>query len=416
MAPQEGIPTPYRPWFAKALNVAGEGIFRLGWKPPRLEETELIRQARRATGLEDFGDEGFRPGLRVFLAALEKEANLNLMGRLMAQQNIRGYLKDMLQFEDFHKQHPDLRQQEIRQPLFILGLPRTGTTILFNLLAQDQRNRVPMAWEVSEPMPPPRAATYHCDPRIARCRKRFAMLDRLSPGLKAIHEFGAELPQECVQLYEYRFLSIISLVTHRVPGYYRWVRQQDLLPALRFHKQFLQHLQYYHQKERWVLKSPIHLNSIEELLTVYPDARIVQTHRHPLQVIPSMSSLAYALQQLGSDRVDPKEVGQQQLEMWGAALRRAVAARQKFAVRGEQFCDVRFEEVLKDPIAVVARIYGHFGIPFLPEAERAMTAFLRDNPQGKHGKHRYSLEMFGLDAQRDRHHFADYCAMFNLAG
>jgi len=163
-----------------------------------------------------------------------------------------------------------------------------------------------------------------------------------------------------------------------------------------------------------VLKSPGHLSAIADLLEVYPDACIVHTHRNPLEVMPSFASFSYTLRGLSSDAVDPFRVGQQQTKLWGEHLGRAMRARDALEAQRDQFFDVHFEDVLKDPVAVVAQIYAHFGIPLGSEARRRMEAFLSGNPRGKRGAHRYSLEDFGLEAERGGRRFADYCERFGI--
>lgn len=401
---------PHRPFFVKAINSIG----KLGFQFPSLEENKLVDKALKTTGLSDFGDEHFRLGMNQFIKALENEAQLNTMGRLMAQTEIVKYMQNRLKFVDFAKNNPQVREQEVSRPIFIVGLPRTGTTILFNLLAMDPTTRAPLSWEMQYPFPPPEEQSYRTDSRIADCGKDFRILDKLEPKLKTIHEFDAQLPQECVPMYRHEFLCMEYNISYYVPSYHEWLKSQDLVPALKFHKQYLQHLQYHYKKERWILKSPAHLPSIEEILEVYPNACIIQTHRDPMKVAPSSTSLAYTLQGLGSDHVDPQKVGKQQMDLWEYSLNKAMQARKKLADKSEQFIDVQFEEIVSDPFKTIKRIYDHFDIFYTSETETLMRGFLAANPQGKFGKHHYSLEMFGLDEQSNRARFADYCDMFNI--
>jgi hypothetical protein len=246
-------------------------------------------------------------------------------------------------------------------------------------------------------------------------QKQFDRLDRLSPGLAAIHEFGALLPQECVQITAHEFLSVQFHVLFNVPSYQDWLDQQSFLPAYRMHREFLQHLQCRHAGERWLLKSPGHLAVIEDLLKAYPDACIIHTHRDPLDVMPSLASLSYTLRVLNSDHADPLLVGRQQADLWEGNLKRALRGRDGASDRQAQFFDVRFDEVLADPIALIERIYRHFGLTLGGEARARMEAFLCDNPRGRHGSHRYSLKDFGLDPAREGPRFAEYCERFGIA-
>jgi hypothetical protein len=265
------------------------------------------------------------------------------------------------------------------------------------------------------PCPPPRQETYHSDPRIEKMDKQLANLSKMAPGLYAIHEFGAELPQECVAITGHEFLSVQFHILFNVARYQEWLNQQSALPALRFHKRFLQHLQCEYTRERWVLKTPGHLPVIDDLLEVYPDAHIIHTHRDPVDVMPSLASLSYTLRGIGTDVLDPHLVGRQQFELWAGNLERALRARERTRARAEQFFDVQFDDVAKDPIAVIERIYAHFGIAFSDAIRQRMQAYVAANPRGKYGPHRYSLEDFGLDRATLVPRFRDYCERFGIA-
>lgn len=407
-------PSPHRPFFIKTINTVGSALWKMGFQVPTLNEEKLIQQARKETGLANFGGDNFREGMHQLIDSLENEAHLNMMGRLMTNTEIVRYLKNKLLFEEYARQNPDVRQQEVARPIFIVGLPRTGTTLLFNLLAMDPTTRAPLSWEVQDPFPPPREETYRSDPRIENCRKAFNTLNKLDPNLIKIHEFESQWPQECVPMYRHEFLCMEYQISYRVPNYHQWLKNQDLVPALQFHKQFLQHLQHHYKKDRWILKSPAHLPSIEEIFSVYPDACIIHTHRDPMKVAPSSTSLAYAIRCLGSDEVDPHEVGAQQMDLWEYSLNKAMAARKKLTDKEDQIIDIQFEDAVTDPYGTIRKIYDKFGIAFTTEAEQQMRGFHEANPQGKHGKHHYSLEMFGLDEKSNSKRFADYCDMFDI--
>jgi len=407
-------PKPHRPLAVRWINGAGNQLRGLGVPLLPLAEERLLRAARRETGLEDFGGEEFREGLRRLVDSLNEDAQLNVLGRISARTTLQTSLRNRLQLWEHRNKHPGVAEQEIREPLFIVGLPRTGTTVLFNLLALDPANRAPLAWEVERPCPPPRAETYHSDPRIEYTKKQFANLVRMAPNLYAIHEFGAELPQECVAITGHEFLSVQFHIMFNVASYQEWLNRQSTVRALQFHRQFLQHLQSELPRKRWVLKTPGHLAAIDELLQVYPDARIIHTHRDPVDVMPSLASLSYALRGISTDVLDPHFVGRQQTDLWAGHLERALRARERMPNRAEQFFDVQFEDVAKDPIAVIERIYKHFTISFHDETRRRMQDYLVANPRGRYGTHRYSLEDFGLDRAELRPQFSDYCERFGI--
>lgn len=394
------------------MNAIGANVRNLGLPLLDLEENRLLRVARASARLEDFGGEQFRTGFARLVEAIEAEARLSVLGRVMTRAMLLNNLVNRLQLQEHRKRHPELEEQEIRRPLFIVGLPRTGTTILFNLLAEDPCNRAPLTWEVQWPCPPPRTASFVHDPRIRRMAKQLSFLPKIVPGLYAIHEFAADLPQECVAITGHEFLSVQFHVIMNVPSYQAWLDRQSLVPAYRFHRRFLQHLQSEHAGERWVLKSPGHLAVIDDLLAVYPDACIVFTHRDPVDVIPSVASLSYALRGMATDAIDPHLVGRQQADVWSEHVRRALRARDRFRDRAGQFFDVHYRDIVNDPVTVIGRVYSYFGIPLSDEARRRMQAFVARKPRGEFGVHRYSLEDFGLDRATENARFAEYRERF----
>jgi len=407
-------PRPHRPPSIRLVNALGRAASGLGLRLPSLSEESLLRAAEEATGLADFGPSGFRPGLHQLLASLERDAALNSIGRIFARGQIVDLLANRLRLLEHRKRHPDLANQRVERPLFVLGLPRTGTTILYGLLAQDPAHRSPLSWEVGFPCPPPRGETYHDDPRIGQMDRQLDQLRRLAPGFDAIHPMAARLPQECVAMTAVDFHSIQFSTTYRLPSYEKWLFEQDLRPAYRFHREFLQHLQSSYARERWVLKSPGHLATIDALLDVYPDAMIVQTHRNPLDVLASVSSLHCVLRGAASDAVDPLEVGREQVELWSRMLRRGLEQRERVPDRAARFFDVRFPELLADPFDCVRRIYTHFDLKLTTEAQQRMARFLEANTRDKHGTHRYAPETFGIDPARDAQHFEEYDRRFGL--
>jgi hypothetical protein len=408
------LPPPHRPFGIRLLNAAGGGIGRLGWRWPSLREGDLLEAAVRRAGSNDFGTEEFREGLGVLLDSLEREAELTALGRLSCRETLLRYLENRLRLADYRARHPEIVSEVITRPIFIVGLPRTGTTILFNLLSQDPANRPPLSWEVEWPVPPPAPATYDRDRRIRDAEKLFGNLDRLIPTLPAIHEFGARLPQECVPINAHELLSIQFHTTFHVPSYQAWLDRQSLLPSYQFHKRFLQHLQSGYMRDRWVLKSPAHLPAIDEILRTYPDALIIHTHRDPARVMPSLASLCYAFRSMNSDSADPVRIGRNVMEVWSAYLQRAVDARRRHRDASEQFFDAYFGDTLADPIALLDKAYAHFGLELQDEAKTRMQAFLAANPRGSRGTHRYELADFDLDLGEIRERFADYCGEFDV--
>jgi hypothetical protein len=399
---------PTLPWSMRLANRAGALLRRAGVPLGSLDEAALLDAARRRTRLDDFGDEGFRTGLHTLLRAWDTEAALTPVGRAIARRQAIDLLDARLRMQDEWRRHPEIAAGPVRAPIFVLGLPRTGTSILHELLAQDPENRVPVTWEVMWPWPPPDAATYATDPRIARAERHFAGIDRMLPEFKRIHPMGAHLPQECVALMAHDFASLLFHTTHRVPSYQVWLDGIDWRPVYASHRRQLQYLQWRVPAVRWALKSPGHLWTLEALLAEYPDARIVQTHRDPLRVIASLASLVTYLRGMASDTVDAHEIGADWTARLAAGLTHTLDVRARGLLPAGQVFDVQFRDFVGHEIETIRRLYAHFGLALSAEAEARMRAFLAANPKDKHGAHSYRLADAGLDAATERRRYARY--------
>ena len=404
-------PPPHRPRIVRWANRLGP-LVAPRW--PSLDPDTIIRAAARKARSEHFGDRDFIKRLERIVAAIEREADLHWIGRVAVRQSIEGALVNRFGLYRYRAEHPEIVNGSIEEPLFIVGFPRTGTTILFNLLGQDPANRPPRGWEVQFPNPPPEPATYTSDPRIQKAEKYFGQMDTMAPALPSIHEVGAELPQECMPILAETFLSPQAGIIYNIPSYQKWVDAQSAAPAYTYHRHFLQHLQSRYMKDRWVLKSPVHLATLDALLDEYPDARLVFTHRDPAKTIPSLGSLMYTLRGIVTDSADARAVGREQFHWWADAMDHATEVRARHRDKAAQFMDLHFEEVVTDPVAAVRRIYERFDIPWSLEAGQAMRAFLEKNPRGKHGTHRYALEDFGLELAEVRERFAAYCRTYDV--
>jgi hypothetical protein len=374
----------------------------------RLSAPALLAAARRRTGLHDFGDPAFQEPLRRLVQSVENEARLSFVGRIAAREDLTGMLANRLRMEEDRRRHPAIAAEEIRRPLVITGLPRSGSTFLHGLLAEDPANRVPRHWELRSPSPPPEQDTYETDPRIQRAARDVRWFLRLAPGFRAIHPVGESLPEECVVILSHSFLSFQFSSTWFVPSYQSWLDRHDLRAAYRYHRQFLQNLQWRCPGERWVLKAPPHLPGLRALCATYPDANIVMTHRDPLEVVGSIASLHVVLRQTFSRHVDPFEVGAEVTRLLADDIRRGLEARDDGCAPPERFLDLQYAELMADPIAAVARIYRHFDLRFSTEAERAMRRHLTQSPKDLHGPHVYSLGQFGLDAETERARYRAY--------
>ncbi len=399
----------------RALNAVGRGIRALGMPLGRLDADALVASARKRTGLSDFCVETFREGLRQLVASLEDDAHLSTLGRVIARTDIGQLLENRLQLQECRRHNPEIASVKIERPIFIIGMPRTGTTILHEVIAQDPRIRVPLTWEVDRPIPPPETATYSSDSRIAEVDKTLSRTDTLIPDFKRMHPMGASLPQECVRITAMDFASMIFQTTNRVPGYAEWLHEKaDLAPTYALHRRTLQHLAWRCPRDRWVLKSPGHLWHIETLLREYPDACLVQTHRDPMKIVASLTSLVSALRTMASDRVERLEVAREWAEQVRAGLEASVRARESGVVPRGQVVDVQFREFMSDPIAAIRKIYETFGLEMTADVEQRMRAFLAANPDDKHGKHAYRFAATGLSLDEERERVAHYQRYFDV--
>ena len=325
------------------------------------------------------------------------------------------YLSTRLGLVDWRKRHPEIAAVDVTPPIVIVGQARTGTTILHDLLAQDPANRVPLTWEVDRPLPPPETATYHTDPRIAASQELLDGVELVIPGFQAMHPMGALLPQECVRMTGGDFRSLIFPTQYRVPSYAQWLlHEADMASAYRWHRLFLQHLQSRHPAPRWVLKSPGHLWCLGALLDEYPNALLVQTHRDPLRIIASLSSLMGVLRRLGSDAISLPENAAEWAEYLAVGWDRSVTARDDGTVTADRVVDVQFRAFMADPFTTIREIYDRLGLELTEDSEQRMRAFLATNTVERHGGHTYTFADTELDVGEWRERTRRYQDYFDV--
>src|SRR5205085_1477271 len=371
---------------------------------------DLINTAKRRCGLDDFGEGDFFEALSRLLDSCYSEARLNLLGKIALKTNIVQMLCSRLQMERDRQLYPDIARQEISEPLFIVGLPRSGTTLLHHLVAADPEHRSPLMWEVLSPSPPTPAIEKR---RIQRATQSCTFFNWLAPTFRYVHAVGAELPQECIGLMAPTFMSDQFDAMYYVPSYRAWFFRQDLRPAYEYHRQFLQHLQFRHAGTRWILKAPTHMSAMPALLSVYPDARFVQTHRTPVDSMASVSSLVTILRSAFSDSVDPSTICREATQYWAETIEKFLQEREQLP--SNRICDLEYDEISRDPIAAVRRIYEHFGWSLSPEAEQRMRVLVAIHSERQPGNHRYDLSQFGSSAEEVLGAFATYCQRFDLS-
>ncbi len=394
----------------RLLNGCGALLEKTRIPRTPLRVVDLIEAAKRRCGLDDFGRGDFFEGLSRLLDSCHRESRLNLIGKIALRTDLTRILCSRLFMQRDRQLYPAVARQEIRQPLFIVGLPRSGTTLLHMLLAADPEHRAPLTWEVMTPSPPTRDGEKR---RIQRAMQSCNCLNWLAPTFRQVHAVGAELPQECVGLMTPTFMSDQFDTMYYVPSYRAWFFRQDLLPAYQYHRRFLQHLQVRQSAPRWVLKAPTHMFALPTLLSVYPDALFVQTHRAPLDAMASVSSLITILRRVFSDAVDPFVVCREAIQYWSETLDRFLQERDRLAEY--RVCDVNYVEIRSDPIAAVGRIYEHFGWLLSQKTEQRMRLLLASQPQEQYGRHRYNLSGFGIREAEGAAAFTAYCDRFGLS-
>jgi hypothetical protein len=384
---------------------------------PSLEIDALLEEgSARARKLTELGEAQFLEGLRRLVDSLEREGRLTPLGRLIARERILLSIVNRLNFIEDRRRNPGIADERIARPLIVVGMPRTGSTILHDILAQDPDSRAPLTWEVMFPSPPPEPETFESDPRIDACDATFPGVDAQIPAFKAMHPMGARLSQECVSMMADTMVTPLFHNQFRVNDYQDWVdREADWSRVYAFHEHQLQHLQWKLKRDRWVLKTGAHMWGLEHLLARYPDARIVFTHRDPVKSMTSYASLTALVRSMGSDDVDPIEIAIDWTARIKRVLEHAIEVRATGAHPQAQFYDMHFQDFVADQFGVVEKIYASFGLPMTDLAATRMKAFIADNPKGKHGIHRYSPEDYGVEPDATREAFRPYMERFGLA-
>jgi hypothetical protein len=395
-----------------ALNAGGRVLRRFGVETPSLDVDTLRRSAFRRAGSTSFGEWDFAEPLERLLKSYHDEADLTTLGRITVRELLVSLLDNLLRMEAERAANPAIERQQIVAPVFIVGLPRTGTTHLHGMISQDPASRAPFTWEVMYPAAPV-ATQREIDRTRALTDARLNWANRLAPEFMRIHPIAADLPQECIAITAQAFMSIQFHTTHNVPAYQDWFEDavQDL--GLDFHRRLLQHLQAKRPGHRWVLKAPGHLFALEGLLKRYPDAKVIHTHRDPLRVMASMASHATVLRRAFSDRADPRQIAADWADRWARALDKFLGVRDR--APAAQFLDVDFDAIEDNPLGAIERVYDFLGWPVTAEARTAINGFLAANPKNKHGVHRYTLEEFGLSRAAETARFRGYCERFGIA-
>lgn len=396
----------------RMLNAVGGAASTIGLRYPSLKAADIIAAARQRTGLHELNDAEILEPLQRYVDSAETDSHLNTLGRLAVHNMLTNALSSRLRVLDWAARHPEIKQERISRPWVVVGLPRTGTSLLCSLLGLDPGSRPLLQWECANPMPPADLPTASEDPRIAQFGNGVKQMLKLNPGLGAMHPFGAMLAEECTAVFMFALRTIGIETIAFVPGYGHWLDQADMQPAYDIHHTVLQAFQHAQPTERWVLKSPNHLWSLDTLLATYPDARIIWMHRDPASVITSLASLNNAMQLPFTNRHDPKRVA----DYWADKLLGGIDKASAFdESQPAGWCyHVQYDDLVSNPTGTVEKIYRNFGEEPLSLHTRRMTAFLQHRPQNAFGRHSYDPRDFGWTGQDLQNRFKTYRERYSV--
>jgi Sulfotransferase family len=374
---------------------------------------ELEDGARAATGLDDFGSPYYREGLERTVEALNTEADLNDIGQVIQHATISNALIQRLKVEDTYALHPEIDEEVVGGPVFVIGLPRTGTTALSQLVAADPQFRSLRMWESQDPTPPPEAATQHTDPRIAQAEAGLEMLYDMFPLMKTLYNSEAKAATECQDLMGMSFRTFHFDGAVRVPGYLAWLMDCDMRETYTFHRRVLKLLQWHCPPVLWHLKTPVHMFALDALVDAYPNAKFMWSHRDPTKVMGSVCSLIRYVRSWSSDRDDPRELGAEQLDSWAEATRRAMDFRRR--VSDDRFADVAFADLQTNPVRTLEAAYQTLGLTFADTTARSVEQWALEHRPGSRGEHNYDLADYGLTPEGVRKRFVEYLATYDAS-
>ena len=411
---QQWQPPPRPEWMTRIIE-EGNCMDISGVVP--LDERSLLDTAKRNTGLSDFGSEDWREPFQVLVGSMDKDAELHLMGRLMARQEILQLLEARLQIEDTYKRHPEINDQQIVDPIIVVGQGRSGTSFMINMLMANPDNGALLEWEAAFPCPPPEPATYYTDSRIEKADKRIKQWERVTPTIATMHEFAGYLPLECMQVLALSFRSPSWFVgMGQATTYEAWMLTQDMKPALLYHKRLLKLLQWKNPRKHWALKDPLHLYRLPLMMEIYPDARFIWPHRDPVRALASTVSIIGTLQWGRSDHpmkggsfeaiLDPK--------LSAGALNHIIDQLEAGVVPKNQIYHLRYLDLVKDTMGEIEKAYRHLGLELSERGRQGMTKYLADNPRDVRPKHQFNLGSAEIVTQA-RAAYKRYQAHFGVA-
>ncbi len=374
-----------------------------------LAAAPLLAKARRDTGFQDLDEEGIAEPLERLLTACQSEASLSVVGRIALRWDVVRFLSNLLRLHMEESANPAILDQPIEKPIFITGLPRSGTTFLHRLMMEDSASQAPRVFQTIQPYP----AISGPDRRQRAVGRQLRAFERLAPEFRSLHPLEATSPQECCEITAHVFRSLRFDTTFQILSYRNWLDEAGQLPAYQFHRRFLQHLQHQNPRGRWVLKCPDHLFALRELRSAYPDARVVFVHRDPVKVLLSLTQLTEVLRRPFTRRLDPMQIGREESARWYDGTLRMIQA-DADSPFAEPICHVHYLDLITDPVSTVEGVYSHFGLTLGADAAKRMASLVTERPNGGYGAHSYRFEDHGLDAGAERDRFRAYMIQFGI--
>ena len=395
-------------WVDRQDRTFGPGVGGSGRVRP-LDAGEMVAAALERGGRQGFDDRSFLHPLQRLVASCNTESDLNTLGRNAVRFEIRRSLNNLLEFERRERANPAVLTRAIARPIFITGMPRSGSTFLHRLLVRDPAVAAPLSWRLVHPHPS-RAGRLGEVLDRARVQAQFYLMRLLAPELNSLHEVAAGEPEECTDITAQVFQSLRYDSVYRVPSYQSWLQHHGHVEAYRFHKRFLQHLDAQAPGRRWILKSPDHVFALDDIRTVYPDAVWVFIHRDPVAVLASVARLTEVLRRPFAHSVDLREIGQQVCASWLDGARRMM----REAAASSTILHLHYREVICDPQRTVDRLFRHGGHAAGEGAAQRMRKWLGKRSNRKHRQRRYDLTSFGLDPEKLRAEFKPYTDTFGI--
>ena len=343
----------------------------------------------------DLGEEDYLEPLNILIDSLNSEANLTYFGKLACEYQIKKHLTVRGQIFQKSKSLPNAN---ISRPVFVIGLPRSGTTYLFNLLSLDPDHRSPLFWEMMNPLPLCKSGSFAEKMRVMRSRSILFSKNRFISKLDDMHAITATSPEECLLIKVFALRSILYFYMANTPSYLSYLEDSDKTVSYLWHRRFLKILQSQYKPKRWLLKDPSHLGNLEEILSIYPDASFIHIHRDPAETIPSICSLTAQVRKGFTDSTDLKELGERTLDFWENSKKKNEA--QKNNLNDDQYIDIYYEDFIKNPLKTVENIYKNFNFSFSKEIKELTESYIQENAKTSKEKHIYTLEEYGLDKKK----------------